>query len=199
MTAPRIVLFDVMGTLVHEPFYQDVPRFFGMPLEELRRVRHPTAWLDFERGLIDEAEYARRFFKDGSRVLDVEGLKRAMVEAYAWIDGMPELCAELTARGVPLHTLSNYSPWYQLIEDKLAISRWVKWTFVSCLTGHRKPEPDAYRGAASSLGVAPADCFFVDDRPENVEGAHTVGMPGVVFDGDVAALRARLVQVGLLD
>jgi FMN hydrolase / 5-amino-6-(5-phospho-D-ribitylamino)uracil phosphatase len=197
MARPHIVLFDVMGTLVHEPFYQDVPRFFGMPLEELRRVRHPDAWIDFERGLIDEAEYARRFFLDG-RVLDVEGLKRAMVEAYAWIDGMPELCAELVARRVPLHALSNYSPWYQLIEDKLDISRWVAWTFVSCHTGHRKPEPEAYLGAARALGVAAGDCFFVDDRPVNVDAARALGMPAHVFDGDVPALRAALRALDLL-
>lgn len=197
MPRPHIVLFDVMGTLVHEPFYQDVPRFFGMPLEELRRIRHPDAWIDFERGLIDEAEYARRFFLDG-RVLDVEGLKRAMVEAYAWIDGMRELCAELVARRVPLHALSNYSPWYQLIEDKLDISRWVAWTFVSCHTGHRKPEPEAYLSAARALGVAPGDCFFVDDRPVNVDAARALGMPAHVFDGDVPALRAALRALDLL-
>lgn len=195
---PHTVLFDVMGTLVHEPFHHDVPRFFGMPLEELRRVRHPDAWIQFERGLIDEHEYARKFFLDG-RVLDVEGLKRAMVEAYAWIDGMPELCAELKSRGVPLHTLSNYSAWYQLIQDKLDIARWVPWTFVSCRTGHRKPEPEAYLGAAHTLGLQPEDCFFVDDRPVNVEAALAVGMPAVVFDGDVARLRASLTAHGLLD
>ena len=194
---PHIVLFDVMGTLIHEPFYEDIPRFFGLPLEELRKVRHPDAWIEFERGHIDEAEYARRFFLDG-RVLDVEGLKRAMVESYRWLDGMPELCAELAAREVPLHALSNYSPWYQLIEDKLAIARWVQWSFVSCNTGHRKPEPEAFLGAARALGAAPGDCFFVDDRPVNVAAAHAVGMPGVTFDGDVPALRRALTDVGLL-
>ncbi len=197
MSAPHTVLFDVMGTLVHEPFHHDVPRFFGMPLEELRRVRHPDAWVDFERGLIDEEQYAQRFFLDGRR-LDVEGLKAAMVESYAWIDGMPELCAELKARGVPLHTLSNYSPWYQLIEAKLGIARWVPWTFVSCHTGHRKPEPEAYLGAARTLGLQPSECFFVDDRKLNVDAAIAVGMPAVVFDGDVVALRRALAGHGLV-
>jgi hypothetical protein len=33
------VFFDVMDTLVHNPFYQEIPAFFGMSLDELRRVK----------------------------------------------------------------------------------------------------------------------------------------------------------------
>eukprot|EP00268_Persea_americana_P025646 TRINITY_DN24982_c0_g1_i3.p1 TRINITY_DN24982_c0_g1~~TRINITY_DN24982_c0_g1_i3.p1 ORF type:complete len:104 (+),score=28.59 TRINITY_DN24982_c0_g1_i3:34-312(+) len=49
-----ILLFDVMDTLVRDPFYQDVPAFFGMPMKELLETKHPTAWIEFEKGLINE-------------------------------------------------------------------------------------------------------------------------------------------------
>lgn len=185
-----------MGTLVHEPFYRDVPQFFGVTLEELRRLKHPTAWIDFERGLIDEAEYLQRFFLDG-RLLDGEALKRAMYESYRLLDGVEEILVALRSRGVEMHALSNYSPWYVMIEEKLRLSRYLEWTFVSCKTGRRKPEPESYLGAAQALNRAPGELLFVDDRRVNCEAAQSVGLPAIHFTG-AGDLRAALEARGLL-
>lgn len=43
-----------------------------MPMKELLECKHPTAWIEFEKGLIDEDELARKFFIDG-RDFDLEG------------------------------------------------------------------------------------------------------------------------------
>jgi hypothetical protein len=40
-----VLLFDIMSTLVLDPFYQEMPRFFGMTFEELLANKHPTAWV----------------------------------------------------------------------------------------------------------------------------------------------------------
>ncbi|XP_031249796.1 flavin mononucleotide hydrolase 1, chloroplatic-like [Pistacia vera] len=76
-----ILLFDIMDTIVRDPFYQDVPAFFGMPMKELIECKHPTAWLEFEKGLIDEMELARKFFKDG-RPFDLEGKREPDPDFY---------------------------------------------------------------------------------------------------------------------
>jgi FMN hydrolase / 5-amino-6-(5-phospho-D-ribitylamino)uracil phosphatase len=191
------LLFDVMGTLVLDPFFVEVPRFFGTDLKTLIATKHPTAWVDFELGEIDEDELGRRFFSDG-RGLDVAGLKRAMVDAYAFLPGIEPLLAQLRARHVAMHVLSNYPCWYRLIEDKLALSRYLPWTFVSCHTRTRKPDASAYLGACEALGLAPKDCVFVDDRRQNCEAAREVGMDAIVFD-DARALAAELARRGLVE
>ncbi|KAL0552026.1 hypothetical protein IC582_011119 [Cucumis melo] len=68
-----VLLFDIMDTLVRDPFYDDVPAFFRMPMEELLELKDPTVWIEFEKGLIDEAELEKRFFKD-ERPIDFEVL-----------------------------------------------------------------------------------------------------------------------------
>ncbi|MBL8944263.1 MAG: hypothetical protein JNK45_13985, partial [Myxococcales bacterium] len=153
MSAIQAVLFDVMGTLVHDPFFVEVPRFFGTDLRTLVARKHPSAWESFELGHIDEEGLAAQFFADGRR-LDVAGLKAAMVEAYRFLPGIEALLEALHARGVAMHTLSNYPQWYRLIEAKLAVSRWVPWTYVSCGMGARTPSPAAYEVAARRLGLA---------------------------------------------
>ncbi|KAK6136039.1 hypothetical protein DH2020_030205 [Rehmannia glutinosa] len=49
-----ILLFDIMDTIVRDPFYHDVPAFFGMSMKELLECKHPTVWIEFEKGLISE-------------------------------------------------------------------------------------------------------------------------------------------------
>ncbi|MBK6918861.1 MAG: HAD-IA family hydrolase [Deltaproteobacteria bacterium] len=190
-----VLLLDVMGTLVHDPFFVEVPAFFGCDLQALVVRKHPSAWEQFERGEIDEPELASMFFADG-RTLDVAGLKAAMQAAYRFLPGIEALLQELVAAQVPMHVLSNYPHWYRLIEERLALSRYVPWTFVSCETGVRKPEPAAYAGAAATLGVDVGACVFVDDRRVNCEAARQLGMRAVHFR-DAATLRHALTEHGV--
>lgn len=185
-----------MGTLVYDPFRVEVPAQLGLTFDELLDQKHPTAWKEFERGELEEDEFFARFFRDGRRFEGAQ-LKARMAESYRWIDGMRELVAALHRRGVPMHVLSNYPPWYRLIEQRLRLSRYMSWRFVSCKTGVRKPDPEAYLGAARSLGVSPAQCLFVDDRLENCEGAEAVGMPALVFES-APRLRDALQRQGVL-
>lgn len=183
-------MFDVMETLVTEPFFTAVPQFFGMTLDELLVAKHPTSWIDFEEGRITESEYFNRFFHDG-RPVDGDKLKRCMRQAYGWIDGMEELLADTRSAGYEIHAFSNYSIWYQLIDEALNLSRYLSWTFVSCATGVRKPDPRAYLGVEKALGVTPTECLFIDDRTENVEAAIRIGMD-VILKVDSAQVRKEL-------
>ena len=138
---PRVLLWDLMDTLVRDPFFTHMPAFFGLSLDELVAQKHPTAWRDFELGRIGEQELYARFFRDG-RIIDGPGLKHHMREGYAWIDGMEALLVDLQARRVPMHALSNYPPWFALCDERLGLSRYLSLRFVSCRTGARKPAPE---------------------------------------------------------
>ena len=62
--------------------------------------------------------------------------------------------------------------------------------------GVAKPECEAFRRAVASGGVAVERCYFVDDKPENIDAAALVGLAGHVFSGSVG-LRRALRQGGL--
>jgi FMN hydrolase / 5-amino-6-(5-phospho-D-ribitylamino)uracil phosphatase len=197
MSERPILLLDVMSTLVTEPFVVDVPKFFGMSLEELFQVKDQTAWIEFEHGRMDEDEYAARFFRDG-RPFDKVAFKAMMQASFEWMEGVEPLLEELKFAGYPMHALSNYSAWYQLIEEKLGLSRYVEWSFVSCKTGLRKPDREAYLMAARTLSVPPARCIFVDDRRKNVRAAEEVGMQGILRTSQIDDLRSDLRKLGVL-
>lgn len=49
-------------------------------------------------------------------------------------------------------------------------------------TGILKPDRRAYEMCTDALGIAPADCVFVDDQSRNVWGAMSLGWQTVQFD-----------------
>jgi len=185
-----ILLFDVMDTLVFEPYFTVLPRFFGLTLEQLREQRHPTSWIDFEYGRLSEEEYFECYFADGRKV-DGEALRRAVLDSYDWLDGMETLLADLHAAGFEIHALSNYPVWYRMIEEKLQLSRYLQWTFVSCLTGIRKPDPQAYLSAAEHRQVSPSQLLLVDDRQVNIDAALATGLDAILMQ-DARQVRREL-------
>jgi HAD superfamily hydrolase (TIGR01509 family) len=186
-----------MDNLVHDPFYVEVLDFFSMSLEELFAVKSKSAWVDFECGRLHEGAMRERYFSDGRR-LDLEGLRSCMRESYRLLPGIEPLLDELKELGVEMHALSNYPIWYRMIEEVTGLSKWLSWSFVSCKTQVRKAAPEAFLGAARSLGRLPSECVFVDDREKNVRGARQAGMRGIHFQDAptlISALREQGIQL----
>lgn len=60
----------------------------------------------------------------------------------------------------------------------------------SCLTGHRKPEPQAYLTAIRGLGVDARDCIFVGDgSSQELTGAAQLGMRVYRFRPEAVDMR----------
>lgn len=182
MPRPRdhepVLLLDVMGTLVYDPFYELMPGWFGLTFDELLAQKDPHAWVDFEHGAIDEATFAERFFAD-RRPVDGARLRAQARASFRLLDGVAEVLDTLKDRGVAMHAFSNYPDWWRDVEAACGLSRWLEWSFVSCKMGLRKPDPAAYRRVLAELDVPAQRCVFVDDQPRNVAAAAAEGMVGL--------------------
>ncbi len=185
-----------MGTLVHDPFFDEMPAFFGLTFEAMWAQKSKAHWFPFERGELDSDAYLARFFEDG-RAFDHEAFLAHLRASYRFLPGIEALLRELHDDGVPLHAFSNYPVWFELIEEQLTLSRYLPWSFVSCRTGLRKPDEAAYRLAATTLARPPSECVFIDDREENCEAARRVGMRSFRYV-DTDTLRRDLKAIGLL-
>lgn len=191
-----VLLFDVMDTLVRDPF-RDIPGFFGTTWEELRKVKHPNSWPRFERAEMTGAEFLDTFFAD-QRPFDHAAFEAMIQDGYHWVEGIVPLLERLALHDrAERHTLSNYPEWYVWIEDKLRVSRFVQWSFVSCTAGLRKPDPALYAHVLETLGVRAEQCLFVDDREANLTPAAEMGMRTHLFRG-AAGLERWLTEQGLL-
>ncbi|WP_407047886.1 HAD family hydrolase [Methyloraptor flagellatus] len=114
------------------------------------------------------------------------------------IDGTVALLEELDARGVPLYALTNWSAeTFVLAREKFGFLGRFRDIVVSGDEKLAKPEPEIYQVLIDRIGAAPERLFFIDDRPDNIEAAHRLGIAGHLFV-DPERLRADLVARGLL-
>ena len=184
-----------MDTVSHDPFYDEMPRILGMSFSEMLRLKHPTAWLDFECGRLAEEDFLARFFADG-RAFDHETFRRAVFDAYRWLDGMEDLVDALVARRIPLGWVSNYSLWSEEVDRRLGLTRRAPWIFLSWKEGFRKPDARVFQVIRARWGMAPSETLFVDDREANVQAAAAAGFQTHLFRGE-ADLARRVVAAGL--
>jgi len=63
--------------------------------------------------------------------------------------------------------------------------------------GMRKPEKEIFFHAAATLGLAPAECVFIDDMEANVAAAQACGMTGVLHTETATTARALQDLLGV--
>ena len=168
----RFLLFDLGGVLA------DV---------DLQRAKR--CWI--ERGF-DATVFHDAFHASGAKpagdigALDIEGM-RSRVESYigqpfskedleaVWgsvVSWRPYVSSLLSALTVPYGVLSTIDPVHAWALGPLPGAEPLVY---SCEVGVTKPHPRIYEVAATRCPVPPADVRYIDDLPENVEGALLAG------------------------
>lgn len=128
-----------------------------------------------ETGRLQEAEFEPRL----AALLEVESEKLidrlfgGMRPDAEMIDGV----RAARRAGIRTGLLSN--SWSVRHYDRALLAELFDAAVISGEVGIRKPDPAIYALAAERLGLAPADCVFVDDLPGNLKPARAIGMATV--------------------
>ena len=199
----RAVLFDLMDTVLVDPYVEAVRAGSGLDLQAAHLYKDPDIWPRFELGEVDEATFERQFFRaevprgaDGPPPrLDARSFHEARRRGYAWIEGMRPLLAALQGR-VARHVVSNYPVWIEELRRRFDLDDYFEGVWASYQLGVRKPDRRFYERVVEHVGVPAAECLFVDDRKVNCDAAGQLGMRSHHFV-DAADLRARMRSEGL--
>ena len=113
------------------------------------------------------------------------------------IPGMAELVREVKALGYGVYLLSNATSPLSEYFRRIPGSECFDGRIVSADVKMLKPEREIYRELFRQFSLDPAECFFIDDSPANVDGAWLSGMPATVFLHDMARLRRELNEAGI--
>lgn len=189
----RTIAFDVMDTVLHDPFREALRAATGIDPARYFRQRDPDLYRALERDEITEDVYWERIRASGIDI-DPDEFHRVRVQRTRWIDGMPELLADLGGV-VERVTASNYPVWIEDLATRL-LDEHFEHVLASCHLGVRKPDPGFYEALLARLDRRPGEVLFVDDREANVEAARRCGVRSHRF-ADVATLRQWLVAEGV--
>lgn len=142
-------------------------------------------------------EYERRF---GSE----------LAEAFRWycanydqvltrmMPGMVDLLHDLQKAGYGVWGLTNWSSeTFPLALRKFPkLSTLLQGTIISGVEHLHKPQPEIFELAMSRFNLEAKHTVFFDDKPANIDGAHSVGMHGFVFTTAEQA-RKDLASIGV--
>jgi len=181
------VLFDMDGVVVNsEDFWVDFQREeilpAAVPDEDVAVAE--TSGMNF-REIYDylEAEYGTAI----SREEFIQRFNAAAEEIYteraSLLDGLPELLADLHARGVPTALVSS-SPhdWIGMVLERFALEdSFDRVVSADDIDAASKPEPDVFEYAAGELGVPAAACVAVEDSANGIEAAARAAMTVVAY------------------
>ena len=201
MSSVQAVIWDFGGVISSSPF-EAFARFEaerGLPANFLRTVNatnpHDNAWAKLERSEFDHQAFDAAFAQE-SRALGHEVRGRDVLPLLSG-EIRPEMVEALRRIGQRLKTgciTNNFtamgaSPMGSLYKGEImALFHHV---IESAKTGLRKPDPRIYLMMTEALGVAPADCVFLDDLGINLKPARELGMRTI----KVAQARPALVEL----
>ncbi len=195
MTAarPRVVAFDLMDTVIHDPYREALQAATGLAPAELFARRDASAYPAFERGeLTEEAYWA--VYRDAGIDIDVDTFHATRRAGYRWIAGMRALVADLAGQTRRV-VASNYPHWVDEVAETVLAGVFDD-VHASCHLGARKPEAAFFARLLEVVGAGPDEVLFVDDRDTNVAGARDAGLRAHRFV-DAPTLRGWLRGHGL--
>ncbi|MEX1162464.1 MAG: HAD-IA family hydrolase [Nitriliruptor sp.] len=191
--AVRVLLLDVMDTVLRDAYRDALAAATNVPLAELFRRRDADLWPAFERGELDETAYWAGW-GDAGIACDVEAFHEARRDGTRWIPGMRELLDDLDG-AVQRVAASNYPVWIEELASGHLAGRFER-VLASHHLGVRKPDPVFFELLLAEVGAEPSEAVFVDDREVNVEAARDVGIASHRFV-DAAGLRVWLEGLGI--
>lgn len=201
MSRPALVLFDLDGVLVHYAHarrLEQLAQRSGTSVEAVSQALFESGLEhDADRGLHDARGHAEEFERRLGVPVTLDDCIAARRAATTVDDAMLVVVehvsrlstvAILTNNNLMLcdHLHSICPPLCRLFEGRV---------FCSAQFRIAKPEPGIFMQCLAALDTKPEDALFIDDKPENAQGARRAGLRGHHYRG-LPTLRAELRLLG---
>jgi putative hydrolase of the HAD superfamily len=111
------------------------------------------------------------------------------------VEGMAEVALDTVNRGFHVYLLSNAGRWLSRRQDYIPYLERFHGVMFSADEGLVKPDPRLYGRLMERYGLKPDECFFIEDREDNLQAAAALGWRTHRFLGDVQALKDALATL----
>lgn len=182
------IIFDV-GMVLVDFCWEKVMHKLGFSGELFERLADATvrskAWRDYDRSLISDEEVLAALIANAPELEDkIRLFWDHTADTIACYPYAEEWIRSIREKGYRCYILSNYSErTYDLTREELPFLELMDGVIFSWQVKQIKPEPDIYRTLLERYQLKPEECVFLDDSPDNVNAARSVGMHAIHFTG----------------
>lgn len=191
------IVFD-LGNVLVEFKPKDYMMRIGFEEEKAERLnaiifKNPM-WNEFDRGTITIEQYAKKLKEENPEYAeDIDKIFEAgwAAKLFRLVPVVVDFLNELSTT-YKIYVLSNVSEYVLSYLKTLGFWQNVTSGTYSYILKACKPEKEIYESFFKDNNLKPEECFFLDDKPENIEAARKMRMDGIIFTGDIAAVKAQL-------
>lgn len=197
----RNIVFDI-GNVLTDFRWRAFLKDKGLDDAMIGRIAEASVesamWKELDRGVLNDEELMRGFIANDPEIAeqlhlafdDIHGMVTIRDYAVEWVQ-------ELKKKGLNVFYLSNFSrKAEEECADSLAFIPYMDGGILSWKDRLIKPDSRIYDLLLSRYDLRAEECVFIDDLPENVEGAIKQGMHGIIFQTREQATQA-LQELGI--
>lgn len=181
----RNIIFDIGNVLVDFCWRQHIEGcgYNGRTADRLgAAMMQSSAWHELDRGVWTEKEVLDAFIRNEPEL--EEEIHRVFENLGTIVREYPGTASWLTSlkeAGYGLFYLSNFPAKVEReAGEQLSFLKYMDGGILSYRVREVKPEPAIYRLLLEQYGLKPEECVFLDDSPENIRTAETLGIKGIV-------------------
>lgn len=152
-------------------------------------------WQALDAGHVDYEDYIQTALATVPKRLHPQ-LNTFFKDWYLYLSAIPqtwEFFRELKAREVPVYLLSNAPTYFaEHIMEVCEILSGFDGILFSGPVHCAKPDSKFYQLLFKRFNLKPEECFFIDDNADNIKASKALGMDGIVFTGDIEAVKCAI-------
>lgn len=158
-------------------------------------TKHPT-WLEFDMGLLRSPD----LIDIHAGQYPTRSLEMFMARVPHILTPLPEgirLFEIAKKQGLKLYILSNMShDFYEHLVESYPFLQEFDGSVYSCHFNLAKPDLAIYKTVLNQYNLDPAETLFIDDIPENIAAAESLGIQGLVFTKSEETYKKFLEKIG---
>lgn len=201
--ATRSMIFDIGNVLIYfnqEKMIEQLAELSGLTTVAItKELLTNGLGIKYETGLISTNELISYFEKISSRKHTKDAFKRAMSDIFKPNESLFPLVKTLKEKGIKLILLSNTSEiHFEYIHENYEIIGNFDHFILSFEVKAMKPAASIFKKAIEVSCCAPEECFYIDDIPEYINSARSLGIDAEQYV-DTQTLIRQLSERNLID
>ena len=191
------IVFDMGGVLIDFNPARSLSKHFAPEYRELvnQNVYLSPEWQLMDKGTYSVEDALKKMCSrlPGSLHSEVRKMVLDREAEMPPIDEMFPIVKRLKENGYRIYLLSNCPDWFNDFKKSVPALTYFDGFIISAFYNEVKPGEEIYKTLFREFSLAPNECFFIDDMPNNIETAERLGMKAYCFaDRDFKKLKEAM-------
>lgn len=195
----KTIIFDLGGVIVDEnkaKTFKHLAQNYNLDVEELRDA-YEKYLPRYDCGKIGKEEFINLISNEIDKKIDANDFFNIYLKNVIIRNNVLDFIKSLKGK-YKLVVLSNANEFnIKNIFKNISLEEIFDYLFYSYQIKMLKPNKEIYEYVLRRLKVKAEECFFIDDKIENINGAKSIGIKGIVYK-DLEQIKNELVSLSVL-